>query len=377
MDAKIFIAGSGGIGQAAGLILSESYEVNAEIYLGDISQEAIDSGIKFISEGCGHLSKLHGILMPMNDTNEALDAALTDCDVILDCLPGSQAPRMARLAVKHGCHYANLTEYIAETNEIKEIAKDADTGFILQTGLAPGFINVLANQLFQDFQEVHGVDKVDHISMKVGALSAHAQAPHFYAFTWSPIGVATEYMKDAVVVEDYKTKAIPALSGNETIIIDNITYEDNYTSGGAADLPEAFEGRVRDLDYKTIRYPGHYQWVKEQIKDLTGDDKIKVLEKTMLDQIPSVEEDVVIVYASVKGKDSHGVLRMMEKSYTVKPSMVGDKMLRAIQTTTAGPLCEAAYLLLKGALKGVVLQSQIPAREFLNGPFVKGIYGGY
>jgi len=377
MDAKIFIAGSGGIGQAAGLILSESHEINAEIYLGDISQEAIDKAIKFVSEGCGHLSKLHGVLMPMSESNDALDVALAECDVILDCLPGSQAPRMARLAIQHGCHYANLTEYVAETNEIIELAKDADTGFILQTGLAPGFINVLANQLFLDFQSAHGVDKVDHISMKVGALSAHAHAPHFYAFTWSPIGVATEYMKDAIVVKDYKTQSVPALSGTETIIIDNITYEDNYTSGGAADLPEAFAGRVRDLDYKTLRYPGHYQWVKETIQNISGDDKIKVLEKTMLDQIPSVEEDVVIVYASVKGKNSNGVLRMMEKSYTVNPSRVGDKTLRAIQSTTAGPLCEAAYMLLKGGLKGVVLQSQIPAKEFLNGPFVKGIYGGY
>lgn len=377
MDAKIFIAGSGGIGQAAGLIISESNKINAEIYLGDISQVAIDKAIKFVSEGCGHLSKLHGVLMPLEGSNAAIEDALTDCNVILDCLPGSQAPRMARLAIQHGCHYANLTEYVAETNEIMEIAKDAETGFILQTGLAPGFINVLANQLFQDFQEKHGVDKVDHISMKVGALSAHAQAPHYYAFTWSPIGVATEYLKDAIVVKDYATQSIPALSGNETIIIDNVTYEDNFTSGGAADLPEAFEGRVRDLDYKTLRYPGHYQWVKETIEGIDGDDKINTLEKTMLDQIPSVEDDVVIVYSSVRGKDSNGVLRMIEKSYTVKPSRVGDKMLRAIQSTTAGPLCEAAYMLLKGGLKGVVLQSQIPAREFLNGPFVKAIYGGY
>lgn len=377
MNAKIFIAGSGGIGQAAGLILAESSQVEAEVFMGDIAQGAIDAATSFIQDGCGGNAKVNGVLMPMSDSNEALDAALAQCDVILDCLPGSQAPRMARLAIQHGCHYANLTEYVAETNEIMELAKDADTGFILQTGLAPGFINVLANQLFIDFQAAHGVEKVDHISMKVGALSAHAQAPHFYAFTWSPIGVATEYMKDAIVVKDYKTQAIPALSGTETIIIDDITYEDNFTSGGAADLPEAFEGRVKDLDYKTLRYPGHYAWVKETIDGIEGDDKINTLEKTMLDQIPSVEDDVVIVYASVKGKDAQGKLRMMEKSYNVKPSKIGSQTLRAIQSTTAGPLCESAYMLLKGGLKGVVLQSQIPAKDFLNGPFVKGIYGGY
>lgn len=378
MNAKIFIAGSGGIGQAAGLILAESDHLAAEIYLGDISQQAIDTAIEFVSEGCGHLIKAQGVLMPMSGSNEELDNILASCDVILDCLPGSQAPRMARLAIQHNCHYANLTEYVAETNEIMEIAKDAKTGFILQTGLAPGFINVLANQLFQDFQETHKVDKVDHITMKVGALSEHAQAPHYYAFTWSPIGVATEYLKDAVVVRDYKTISIPALSNNEQIIIDGVIYKDNYTSGGAADLPQAFEGRVKDLDYKTLRYPGHYNWVAETVAKIPdGEDKIKTLERIMLDEIPSVEDDVVIVYSSVKGKDSKGVLRMIEKSYTVRPSKVGNKTLRAIQSTTAGPLCEAAFMLLQGDLKGVILQSQIPSKEFLNGPFVKGIYGGF
>ena len=55
---------------------------------------------------------------------------------------------------------------------------------------------------------------------------------------------------------------MPALSGRERIIIDGDEFEDNFTSGGAADLPDAYSGRVRDLDYKTLRYPGHYQWVK-------------------------------------------------------------------------------------------------------------------
>ncbi|HPQ20816.1 MAG TPA: saccharopine dehydrogenase C-terminal domain-containing protein [Saprospiraceae bacterium] len=378
MKAKIFIAGSGGIGRAAGLILGDSAHFDVELYFGDINAEMCDSAEKYVNDNLVSKISIHKILMPLEGATEAMEKAIANCDIILDCLPGSQAPRMARLALKHHCHYANLTEYVAETNEIIEIAKDADTAFVLQTGLAPGFINVLANRLFEDFTSEYGVEKVDRIGMKVGALSKHAPSPHFYAFTWSPIGVATEYLKDAEIVRNYKKIKVPALSGRHTIIIDGDEYEDNFTSGGAADLPDAFAGRVKDLDYKTLRYPGHYAWVEGALTTIPhGEDKIKSLENIMLENIPSVEDDVVIVYASVQGKDKNGRLRRKEKSYEIYPSTIGNQRLRAIQTSTAAPLCEIAYMMMTKGWKGLKLQSQIPTEEFLNGKIVSRFYGNY
>jgi saccharopine dehydrogenase-like NADP-dependent oxidoreductase len=378
MAHKIFIAGAGGIGSAAGLILSQYNKADYHVVLGDIYKIALEKAANFIKEGCTNGKEAETFLMSKDGDDGKLEALLQSCDVILDCLPGAQAPRMAHLAKKTTCHYANLTEYVAETNQIMEIAKGADTAFVLQTGLAPGFINVLAVKLFEDFTHAFKVDQVDSISMKVGALSQHAPAPHFYAFTWSPIGVATEYLKDAVVVKNQKTVAVPALSGVQTHIINGETYEDNYTSGGAADLPSAFAGKVKDLDYKTLRYPGHYAWVENQLSQMQeGDDQIKQLERTMLDQIPMVEDDVVIVYASVQGKDADGKLRKVEKSYKVLPSKVGNQTLRAIQSTTAAPLCEMAHLMLQKDLKGLILQSQVETDTFLNGDFVKAVYGGF
>ncbi len=378
MKSNIFIAGSGGIGQAAALILAQSDIMEPTIYIGDISQEAIDNGIKFIKEGCTKHSNVHGVLMPKVGTNDELDQALINADIILDCLPGSQAPRLAKMAKDNQCHYANLTEYVQETKDLMELSADAATGFVLQTGLAPGFINILANKLYQEFSADFGVDVVDSICMKVGAISKHAPAPYYYAFTWSPIGVATEYLKDAEVVRDFKKMNIPALSNTERIIIDGEEYEDDFTSGGAADLPDAFAGKVRNLDYKTIRYVGHYDWVKETIKQLKeSDNLINMLEHKMLETIPSVENDFVIVYASVQGKDNQGRLRKKEKSYKIAPSIVGNKTLRAIQSSTAAPLCEVAYMLLSNKYKGTILQSQLDTDDFLNGPFVTAVYGKY
>jgi len=232
--------------------------------------------------------------------------------------------------------------------------------------------------LYEEFVRRYKRKVVEHIEMKVGALSRHAAAPHFYAFTWSPVGVATEYLKDAYIVRDFEKVTIPALSGLENIIVDGEDYEDNFTSGGAADLPEFFMGKAKNLDYKTIRYRGHYNWVKSCLsKMFAKKNKIALLQKEMLDNIPMVEDDKVVIYAAVKGKDKNGLLRGVEASYDIKPVKVGTKMLRAIQTTTACALCEAARILLEGKHKGIILQSQIPADAFLNGPYVKEFYGGF
>ena len=313
--------------------------------------------------------------MPKDGANEAMNAAFENCDVVLDCLPGSQAPRMARLARDFKTHYANLTEYVAETDAVIEIAADADTGFILQTGLAPGFINVLAMSLYQQFVENYENEQVERIGMKVGALSTHAHAPHFYGFTWSAIGVATEYVKDARVIRNGEWILLPALSEREKIIINGYAYEADLTSGGAADLPRFFLGKANNLDYKTLRHVGHYDWVENKIKHLSLDENLpKNLEQEMLQTIPTVQDDFVIVHSSVDGFDKNGKRRMLEKAFHIKPLEINGQHLRAIQTTTAAPLCESAMMLLTGKYKGIVLQSRIEPDEFIGGNFVSRIY---
>ncbi|HEY0427516.1 MAG TPA: saccharopine dehydrogenase C-terminal domain-containing protein, partial [Pyrinomonadaceae bacterium] len=346
MTKKIFIAGSGGIGEAAALLLREWSEFEVEIFLGDIKEESLLKAKTFIAQNSLKFSKIETVLMTA-EANDAMKAAFESADVLLDCSPGSQAPQMAHFARDFKMHYANLTEYVAETDEIMALAKNAETGFILQTGLAPGFINVLAMMLYQNFVEKYENEKVEKIGMKVGALTAHAHDPHFYGFTWSPIGVATEYVKNSIVLRNYKITKKPALSSRETIVIGGRTYEADLTSGGAADLPQFFEGKAKELDYKTLRYVGHYDWVESIIKKLAKDENLAInLEKIMLEAIPSVEDDFVLAQASVDGFDKSGRRRMLEKAYFAEPLEINGKRLRAIQTTTAAPLCESAMMLL-------------------------------
>ncbi|MNX49691.1 Lysine 6-dehydrogenase [compost metagenome] len=220
------------------------------------------------------------------------------------------------------------------------------------------------------------MDKADKLELKVGALTNHAVAPHYYGFTWSPVGVATEYLKDAIVLRDFKKTSLPSLSERATIIIDGIAYEDDLTSGGAADLPDALSGKVRSLDYKTLRHPGHYAWIEDQLTLLENTtDTIKSLQEKMETVIPHIEDDQIILYAAVEGKDATGILRRREIAKRIFSQKVGKHQLRAIQTTTATPLVQAAQLLLETPQEGLLLQSQIDPIPFLNGNYILPVYG--
>lgn len=375
-QAHIVIAGAGGIAEAAGLLLMEWSAIPPQLFIGNRTLSKAKKMAEWIREGTDKPCVIHTFHLPETGVSEEMKEILTGAEVLLDCLPGGQAPRMAKLAKDFKLHYANLTEYVSETSEIIKLAQDAETGFLLQTGLAPGYINVLGNGLFREFCEIFDVEKADKVELKVGALTANAVAPHFYGFTWSPVGVATEYLQEALALRDFKISKLPALSERAQIIIDGITYEEDLTSGGAADLPQALAGRVRRLDYKTLRYPGHYSWMQERITSLAGEkNSISALQAIMENRVPHLEEDRIVLYAAVEGKDPFGRLHRREISKMILPQKVGKHTLRAIQTTTAAPLLQAAQLLLETSAKGVILQSQIDPLTFLTGQFIQPVYG--
>ncbi|MDR9458509.1 MAG: saccharopine dehydrogenase NADP-binding domain-containing protein [Salegentibacter sp.] len=373
---NIIIAGAGGIAEAAALLLAEWSGVTPSIYIGNRTLSNAQELVKWVREGTTKNCEIEAFHLPGDKVTEEMKAILQKADIILDCLPGSLAPRIAKLAKDHKLHYVNLTEYVAETDQIIDLARDAHSGFVLQSGLAPGYINILAMGLFNDFREDFDVKKVDKLEFKVGALTKNAVSPHYYGFTWSPVGVATEYLNKALVLRDYKKASLPPLSERKQIIIDGLAYEEDLTSGGAADLPDALAEKVSSLDYKTLRHPGHYAWVEEQLeKTGKGPEAVKELQEIMQTVIPNIEDDQIIIYAAVEGKDSSGTLQRREVSKHILPLLVGRHKLRAIQTTTAAGLLQCAQIILESNKKGVVLQSMIEPEEFLNGNFILPVYG--
>ena len=211
----------------------------------------------------------------------------------------------------------------------------------------------------------------------MGALTATAHPPHYYCFTWSPIGVATEYVEPATVIRDFRAHhRSPRSSDRKPIVIHGALYEEDFTSGGAADLPDVLAGKVRNLDYKTLRHPGHYGWVQKALSEAPeGADPAHYLHERMQSAISFAEDDLVVIYAAVERRGEDGFVRRIESSRVIHPCQVGRHHLKAIQSTTSAGLAESARLLLTQGYRGICLQSQIDPHSFMSGPFVSQIYG--
>lgn len=373
MANKIIIAGSGGIGRACGLILLEHFGRDIDLVMADVDAMQCEHAVSWINAG---LTAPHSIQTTVLSADR-LDNWNPEGQILLDCTPGKYAPALARVALRNQLHYANLTEHVPSTRLIYELAKDAETGFALQTGLAPGFINLLALKSAEEFTQFHPEYTLDRIRMRVGSLSQYASSPSFYAFVWSPMGVSTEYLNESEIINNYQKEIKPSLTGRETIVINGTVYEADFTSGGAADLPDYYNGQIRELNYKTLRYPGHFDYIIK-IKNELGDDLSKgsLLDRMMQD-IPSQDQDRVLIYCSVSGTNRDK--KRFEKIYSreIHPVRLGSITLTAIQRTTASALAQTAALLLSNRYKGILTQSKYPVDEFLNGEIVLRHYGDF
>lgn len=294
----------------------------------------------------------------------ALVALLKGKFAVLSAAPFQLTVAIATAAAKAGVHYLDLTEDVASTRTVKQIAAAADTAFIPQSGLAPGFISIVANDLARRF------DSVDTIRMRVGALPQFPSNSLKYNLTWSTDGVINEYIQPCEAVVNGKLIEVPALEGLEHLAIDGVDYEAFNTSGGLGTLAETYEGRVRNMDYRTMRYPGHQAIMKGLLQDLGLMYRREVLKDILEHALPLTMQDVVVIFVTVTGQ-RHG--RLMQETYANKvyAGEVAGRLMSAIQITTATSICVVLDLLATGALpaKGFVRQEDIALDAFLANRF--------
>ena len=295
---------------------------------------------------------------------KAVAEALAGCFAVLNAAPYHLTTVVARAAKNAGAHYLDLTEDVAASRIVRDLAKDATTAFIPQCGLAPGFITIAAWALAQHFDELHDV------RLRVGALPRYPSNALNYNLTWSTDGVINEYCEPCEAIVGGKLREVPALEECEEFSLDGVTYEAFNTSGGLGTLCQTLAGKVRNLNYRTIRYPGHAAIMKALLNDLGLRNRRPLLKDILENAVPATLQDVVIVFVTVSGlKDG----RLMQETYVNKvyAQPVGGQMMSAIQITTAGAICAVLDLLAQGKLPqaGFVRQEDIALADILGNRF--------
>ncbi len=361
---NILVIGAGKIGAVVAELLAHAHAQAASggayrVTLADRSAEVL-AEIDALKNRPALLSTLR---MDVDDP-AALRAALEGKFAVLSAAPYHLTLRVARAARDAGVHYLDLTEDVASTRAIREIATGAATAFIPQCGLAPGFISIVAADLTRRF------DTLDSVRLRVGALPTYPSNALNYNLTWSTDGVINEYCEPCEAIVDGHLREVPALEEREEFSLDGVLYEAFNTSGGLGTLCESLAGKVRSLNYRTIRYPGHAAIMKALLNDLRLRDRRDVLKDILEQSVPATLQDVVVIFVTASGlKDG----RLQQHTYVRKvySQPMHGTLRSAIQVTTASSICAMLDLLAQGRLpqSGFVRQEQLALDDFLSNRF--------
>jgi saccharopine dehydrogenase (NAD+, L-lysine-forming) len=291
---------------------------------------------------------------------EQLAAALAGNDAVLSCLPYHCNIAVADVAHRLGLHYFDLTEDVPTTRHIRRLAETSTAVMAPQCGLAPGFVAIVAASLVERFERCRS------IRMRVGALPQHPTGLLGYAFNWSPEGVVNEYLNDCEVIEDGVHKWVSPMEWLETIYVEGTRLEAFTTSGGLGTMCETYLGRVENLDYKTMRYPGHVKLMNFFFHELLMRENRDMAGKILTHAKPPVDEDVVYVHVAAEGWQN-GQLRRKEFVRAYYPIEIGGKHRTAIAWTTSASVVAVIEMVNEGKLpqNGFLKQEEIPLAPYL------------
>lgn len=354
----ILVLGAGKIGALISGLLAECGDYRVQ--LADSAEGAADQ-----------VARAHGLDNIQAFTFDAADSAALTAHVrehrpstVVSGLPYFCNPGVAGVARREKLHYFDLTEDVEVTRAVRELAQGADTVFVPQCGLAPGFISIAANELIQHFDELRSV------KLRVGALPQNPNNVLKYSLTWSTDGVINEYGNLCQSIINGKEVEVLPLEGLEEIEIDGTLYEAFNTSGGLGSLGETYGGKVNSMDYKTIRYPGHCEQIRLLMNGLKLNNDRPTLKRILENAVPQTLQDVVIIYAAVTGIQD-GEFREENYVNKVYPEVVAGRLWSAIQITTAAGVCSVLDRILQDPEKhqGFLAQEQFSLSNILENRF--------
>jgi saccharopine dehydrogenase-like NADP-dependent oxidoreductase len=289
-----------------------------------------------------------------------LAARFREVEAVLSCLPFHLNKGVAAAAHAGGVHYFDLTEDVPTTRTILELSRTSRGLMAPQCGLAPGFVGIVGASQIGEF------DVCRSVRMRVGALPRNPTGLMGYAFNWSAEGVVNEYLNDCEVIEGGVRKWVSPMEWLETIYINGVKLEAFTTSGGLGTMCETYLGRVENIDYKTMRYPGHMELMNFFFHELLMRDRRDIAGQILVNAKPPVDDDVVYVHVASEGFIG-GRLSRKEFVRGYLPIEVGGARRTAIAWTTSSSVVAVIEMVRDGILprQGFLKQEDIPLEAFL------------
>jgi lysine 6-dehydrogenase len=281
-------------------------------------------------------------------------ALMNDHDSAISCVNYWYNAELSKAAIETKTNFCDLggNNYIVDEQlAMNDAAKAAGISIIPDCGLAPGMVSILAAHGAKRF------DEIEEIHLRVGGLPQNPQTLLEYQLIFSVEGLINEYIESARVIRDGKIAEVESMTELESLSFEGFPpLEAFQTSGGTSTLPDTFQGKVKTLDYKTIRYAGHCDKFKTMIDlGLCSSEEIlvdfvkvkprKLLAELLTKHLPSDEADYVLVRVEFVGKIKGETKRLRFDIVDKEDEKTG---LSAMMRTTAFPASIIAQMMAKG-----------------------------
>lgn len=246
---RLLVLGAGLQGSACAYDLLQQPGVQ-QVTIGDLNPERIPNLLRpYVGE------RLTLVRLDVQD-GAALRAAMRAHDAVQNAAPYSFNRGVAQAAVDVGVHCADLggnTEIVVQQQQLDAAARRRNISIIPDCGLAPGMVNILAAE------GIRRVGDAEAVQIYVGGLPQRPEPPLNYQIVYSLAGALDYYTTPSWVLRDGKPARVDALSELESVTFPAPVgeLEAFHTGGGISILPWAYADRVRTMEYKTLRYPGH------------------------------------------------------------------------------------------------------------------------
>lgn len=298
-----------------------------------------------------------------------------DIDSLLSAVPYYFNPTIAAIAIEsktNMCDLGGNTDIVFQELKLNELAKLSGVTIIPDCGLMPGMGNTLA---------VFGIkklDRCDEVKIWCGGLPQNPKPPLGYKLVFNITGLTNEYCGKAYILRDGKVVEIPTFDGVEDIEFPEPVgkCEAFTTTGGTSTCPWTFAGKIKSYEYKTVRYPGHYQKIKS-VMDLGLLDLepievkgVKVIPRDLFHAVvePKItfpeDKDLVVLRVICKGELEGKLSKIQLDIMDFYDEVTG---FTAMERTTAYPASIVLIMITQGKTeKGVIpLEKAIDPFEFI------------
>ncbi len=347
---KYTVIGAGMMGSAAAYDLA-TRNPSDSVVIADINIQHAKNTAASIG------SNVTPLRVDVNNQRE-LVKTIEGSNAVISAVTYSVNYQMTRAAIEAGvpmCDLGGNNEIVARQLTLDTAAKEKGITIVPNCGLAPGLINILAMQGTREFE------KLSSIHLRVGGLPQHPRPPLFYQIVFSVEGLINEYVEKATVIHDGTLQQIEPMSGLEDIEFPPRfgSLEAFNTSGGLSTLTELLNGKVKELDYKTIRYKGHCEKFKTLLdlgfatsEPMMVGGSVKTNREFFADllrkKLDYGDKDVVLARATISGRTATSEKTLV---YEFVDYYDDETKMTAMMRATAFPTSIVAQMLAHGVIQ--------------------------